>query len=91
MLFRPHTAIDLYEILRDAVEITRPRWKNDAERRNIGIRIVLKCSDQPAPPVLGSEPRAGRCSYCHYDMPFDASEALHVSVVGSYMPPELIC
>jgi hypothetical protein len=30
----------------------------------------------PAPPVLGSEPRAGRCSYCHYDMPFDASEAL---------------
>ena len=49
---RPFDAVDLTEIIRDAVEITRTRWKNEAERRNINIRVQLDC--EQVPPVLGN-------------------------------------
>jgi len=49
---RPVSTVDLTEIIRDAVEITRTRWKNDAERRNIAIQVHLDC--QEVPPVLGN-------------------------------------
>jgi PAS domain S-box-containing protein len=49
---RPFSAVDLAEIIRDAVEITRTRWKNEAERRNINIRVHVNC--ELVPPVLGN-------------------------------------
>ena len=49
---RPVSTVDLSEIIRDAVEITRTRWKNDAQRRNIAIHVHLDCDD--VPPVLGN-------------------------------------
>ena len=49
---RPVSTVDLSEIIRDAVEITRTRWKNEAERRNIAIHVHLDC--QEVPPVLGN-------------------------------------
>ena len=49
---RPVSTVDLSEIIRDAVEITRTRWKNEAERRNIAIQVHLDCRD--VPPVLGN-------------------------------------
>jgi PAS domain S-box-containing protein len=49
---RPVSTVDLSEIIRDAVEITRTRWKNDVERRNIAIQVHLECKE--VPPVLGN-------------------------------------
>jgi PAS domain S-box-containing protein len=49
---RPVTTVDLSEIIRDAVEITRTRWKNDVQRRNIAIQVHLDCDE--VPPVLGN-------------------------------------
>ena len=51
---RPVTPVDLGEVIRDAVEITRTRWKNDAERRNVNIRVSVRC--EGVAPVLGSAP-----------------------------------
>jgi len=51
---RPVSTVDLSEIIRDSVEITRTRWKNDVERRNIAIQVHLDCED--VPPVLGNAP-----------------------------------
>ncbi|HKQ62108.1 MAG TPA: ATP-binding protein, partial [Candidatus Polarisedimenticolaceae bacterium] len=48
---RPFAPVDLPEILRDAMEITRTRWKADAERRNINIHTFIDC--EPVPPILG--------------------------------------
>lgn len=49
---RPVSTVDLSEIIRDAVEITRTRWQNDVQRRNIAIRLQLDCDE--VPPVLGN-------------------------------------
>jgi PAS domain S-box-containing protein len=49
---RPFSPVDLADIIRDAVEITRTRWKNEAERRNVNIRVDVLCD--PVPPVLGN-------------------------------------
>jgi PAS domain S-box-containing protein len=51
---RPVTPVDLCEVIRDSVEITRTRWKNDAERRNVMIRVSVRC--ESVAPVLGSAP-----------------------------------
>jgi CheY-like chemotaxis protein len=51
---RPVSTVDLSEIIRDSVEITRTRWKNDVERRNIAIQVHLECED--VPPILGNAP-----------------------------------
>jgi PAS domain S-box-containing protein len=44
--------VDLREILRDAMEITRTRWSSDAQRRNVTVRVVLDCEEVPS--VLGN-------------------------------------
>jgi PAS domain S-box-containing protein len=49
---RPFTPLLLPGILRDAAEITRTRWKADAERRNVSIDVVLECEE--VPPILGN-------------------------------------
>jgi len=49
---RQLTPVDLCDIVQDAVEITRVRWKTDAEARNVNIRLQL--DSEPPQPVLGS-------------------------------------
>lgn len=46
------SAIDLEAVFRDAVEITKTRWKNEAEQRNIKVQLVWET--EPVPPILGS-------------------------------------
>ena len=45
-------AVDVPTVLRDAVEITKTRWKNEAEQRNIGIHVQLEVAQ--VSPILGS-------------------------------------
>ncbi|HEX5043935.1 MAG TPA: response regulator [Candidatus Polarisedimenticolaceae bacterium] len=49
---RRFTAVDLGEILRDVVEITRPRWKSEFEGRDVTIEV--EADTPPVPPVLGN-------------------------------------
>jgi PAS domain S-box-containing protein len=49
---QPFTPIDLCEILRDAVEITRTRWKVEAQRRSVDVDVVVDCAE--VPPILGN-------------------------------------
>ncbi len=49
---RKFVPVDLGEVIRDSLEITRSRWKSDAERRNVVIHVS---TDTPSlPPVLGN-------------------------------------
>ena len=49
---RRFEAVDLGEILRDVVEITRPRWKSEFEGRDVTLEVE---ADTPlVPPVLGN-------------------------------------
>lgn len=45
-------AVDLAEVIKDAVEITRGRWKAEAEQRNVAIQVELELA--AAPLILGS-------------------------------------
>jgi len=49
---RRFAPVDLAGILRDSVEITRTRWKNDAESRNVSIQ--LSASVEEVSPILGN-------------------------------------
>ena len=49
---RRFTAVDLGEILRDVVEITRPRWKSEFEGRDVTLEVAA--DTPPVPPVLGN-------------------------------------
>jgi PAS domain S-box-containing protein len=49
---RRFAAVDLAEVLRDTVDITKTRWKTEAERRNVAVQVVL--DTRPVPPVLGN-------------------------------------
>jgi PAS domain S-box-containing protein len=44
--------VEVAPIVRDAVELTRPRWKDDPERRGVTIRMNLELPILP--PVLGN-------------------------------------
>jgi signal transduction histidine kinase/CheY-like chemotaxis protein len=49
---RQFAAVNIGETMRDAVEITKTRWKTEAERRNVTIQVSV---DTPAiPPVMGN-------------------------------------
>ncbi|HMK75634.1 MAG TPA: PAS domain S-box protein [Thermodesulfobacteriota bacterium] len=39
--------IDINAILRDSIEITKPRWKDEAQSRGVGIEIVSNLEDIP--------------------------------------------
>jgi len=49
---RPFAPVNLGEVMRDAAEITRTRWKTDAERRNVSITVSVDAP--PVSPILGS-------------------------------------
>ncbi|NIM02385.1 MAG: PAS domain S-box protein, partial [Acidobacteria bacterium] len=49
---RPFEPLSLPEIIDDAVEITRGRWKTESERRNVKLKIAVECDKVPA--ILGS-------------------------------------
>jgi len=47
----PFIAVDLNQVIRDAVAMTRPRWEEQAAQR--GISLSLSLDLPPVPPVLG--------------------------------------
>ncbi len=49
---RKFVPVDLREVIRDSLEITRSRWKSEAERRNISFQVSVETED--VPPVLGN-------------------------------------
>jgi PAS domain S-box-containing protein len=54
---RQFCRVDLAEVVRDSVEITRVRWRNDADRRNITTRIAVNVEGNPAAVGNASELR----------------------------------
>jgi PAS domain S-box-containing protein len=49
---QPFAPVQLPEIVRDAVEITRTRWKVEAQRRNVDVDVSVDCDE--VPPILGN-------------------------------------
>jgi len=47
----PSTAVDLNEIIREVVELIRPQWQDEAERRGCPIEITRELG--PIPPAVG--------------------------------------
>ncbi|MSR84680.1 MAG: PAS domain S-box protein [Candidatus Latescibacteria bacterium] len=41
--------VDLHQVVRDTVDITRPRWKSEPERQGRAVRIELQL--EPVPPI----------------------------------------
>jgi len=48
---RPTGRVDLEVVVREVVELTRPRWKDEAQRR--GVRYDIRVDGGPVPPVTG--------------------------------------
>lgn len=48
---RPFGRVDLWELLREVVELTRPRWENEAQSR--GVAYDVRVEGGPVPPVAG--------------------------------------
>ncbi len=48
---RPAEDLDVAALVRDAVELTRPRWEGDAQHR--GIHYAVHVDADPVPPVAG--------------------------------------
>ncbi len=48
---RPHVAVDLAELLEEVVEISRPRWRSEAEAR--GISYDIRIEAEPVPLIAG--------------------------------------
>jgi signal transduction histidine kinase/ActR/RegA family two-component response regulator len=46
-------SLDLNSIIRDSIEISRPRWKDEAQNRGIHIEIVTNL--KKIPPVIGND------------------------------------
>lgn len=44
----PTEAVDLHTVVRNAVEMTRPKWKDEYEARGIGIEVRLELGEVPA-------------------------------------------
>jgi len=49
---RPMSPVNLKEILKDAIEITRLRWKSETEKRNVAIHVTRELHDVPL--ILGT-------------------------------------
>lgn len=49
---RAHEALDLPSIAKEVIEITRGKWKNDAQRRGVAVDVRVDVRD--ARPILGS-------------------------------------
>jgi len=48
---RPVSRVDIPEILRDVVELTRGRWKDEAQSRGLSYDVLVEAG--PVPPVAG--------------------------------------
>ncbi len=49
---RKFVSVDLCEVIRDSLEITKSRWKSEAERRNVAFNVSF--DGEEVPPVLGN-------------------------------------
>ena len=49
---RKFVPVDLCEVIRDSLEITKTRWKSEAERRNVAFNVSFDGGE--VPPVLGN-------------------------------------
>ena len=47
----PSSAVDLNEVIREVVELIRPQWQDEAQRRGCPIEITLELG--PIPPAVG--------------------------------------
>jgi|WetSurMetagenome_2_1015567.scaffolds.fasta_scaffold02557_5 PAS domain S-box-containing protein len=50
----PLAPVDLGEVVREAVELTRPRWEDEPQR--LGARIRVEIAPDALPPILGHAP-----------------------------------
>jgi CheY-like chemotaxis protein len=50
---RPATPVVLAAVVREALDITRPRWRNELEQR--GVRIEIRTAVEHLPPVFGDD------------------------------------
>jgi PAS domain S-box-containing protein len=50
---QPLTPVPLSSVVEQAVDITRPRWKNEPQRR--GVAVEIRTSVRHLPPVLGDD------------------------------------
>jgi GAF domain-containing protein/CheY-like chemotaxis protein len=50
----PMKACDLCAVVREAVDITRPRWRDEVQSRGVAIRVVVNLPESL--PVLGNPP-----------------------------------
>ncbi len=48
---RPHRTVDLNRVVQEAVELTRPRWKDEVQSKGIHFEVVAETA--PLPPVAG--------------------------------------
>jgi signal transduction histidine kinase len=46
--------VDLNELVREVVELTRPRWRDEAQMRSLAIDVTMELGD--VPPVAGEAP-----------------------------------
>jgi GAF domain-containing protein/CheY-like chemotaxis protein len=51
---QPALDVDMNQIVRDAVELTRTRWQDEAQSRGVEIRVTVEAA--PVPPVAGQPP-----------------------------------
>ena len=51
---REHGAVDLNEVVREVTELTRPRWRDEAQMHSVAIDVVLELGDVPR--VAGEAP-----------------------------------
>jgi PAS domain S-box-containing protein len=68
---RDFGAIDVNRLLEEVVEITRTRWKDQAEVRNVKIDVILDLS--PVPPVQGN---ASELREVYTNLIFNAVDAM---------------
>ncbi len=49
-----HVAVDINEVVREVVELTRPRWRDEAQMHSIALDVVLELGNVPR--VAGEAP-----------------------------------
>ena len=54
---RPTQTVDMNAVVKDAVEMTRTRWRDDTQSRGVDVRLVVELA--PGPPVDGHPAELG--------------------------------
>ena len=68
----PLVRVNLNEIIKEVIELTRPRWRDISQRA--GISIELQTDLEPAPPLLASDPSELREAFIN--LVFNAVDAM---------------